>query len=218
MPMPSTLPMAARVARGLRRARRGFTLVELMVVVAVAAVILALAAPSFSEYIVTQRLRSIHAQLSTDMAFARSEAISQRRFVGVHFRFTPGPSGASCYTIFSRDNPRLNTRQCNCFEPIPANRCPNADTRELRTVLIPNSTKVFVRVPTGQHAILNFEPDSGGYVPGQDASSPADLLANGFKVTTDTLDSRALRISVIGTGRIQQCTPSGSVLGGETCP
>jgi len=42
------------------RRAAGLTLIELMVVVAIAVIILGLAAPSFSEYIVTQRLRSIH--------------------------------------------------------------------------------------------------------------------------------------------------------------
>ena len=57
--------------------RRGFTLVELLIVVAVVAIILVVAAPSFRDMILMQRLRSITAQLVTDLQFARNEAVSR---------------------------------------------------------------------------------------------------------------------------------------------
>ncbi|HRC39206.1 MAG TPA: prepilin-type N-terminal cleavage/methylation domain-containing protein, partial [Rubrivivax sp.] len=54
----------------MRRARwpqAAFTLVELMIAIAVVAVVLVLAAPSFRELIEMQRLRSVNAQLVTDL-------------------------------------------------------------------------------------------------------------------------------------------------------
>ena len=52
----------------------GFTLVELMIVVALVAILLALAAPSFRETIARNRLEGVAGELSTDFQYARSEA------------------------------------------------------------------------------------------------------------------------------------------------
>ena len=59
--------------------QRGFTLIELMVVVAVLGTLVMLVAPSFRDMILMQRLRGINAQVTTDMQFARSEAVSRGR-------------------------------------------------------------------------------------------------------------------------------------------
>lgn len=61
--------------------RRGFTLIEMMVTVAILAVMLALAAPSFSKMIKAQRVRTIGSDLYNDIVFARSEAIKRNAIV-----------------------------------------------------------------------------------------------------------------------------------------
>lgn len=208
----------------------GFSLIELMVVVAVAVIIIGLAAPSFSDYIVTQRVRSVHAQLVTDLQFARSEAATRGHFVAVQFqhRTGSGDEDGSCYIIFARNSPGANPRYCDCFAPA-GSRCTSSDTAEIRRVLIPNRLKVSVRVPddvaagfsTAGRAVLNFDPRSGAYVIGTGA--PVSLLeSQGFIVHTraatgDSADGRALRLTVNGPGRVSLCTPSGSPLGGEAC-
>jgi type IV fimbrial biogenesis protein FimT len=65
--------------RSLRRPG-GFTVIELMVVVAVLGVIAALAAPSFAGYIARTRLNGAANEAFSDLQYTRSEAIQ---------RFTP---------------------------------------------------------------------------------------------------------------------------------
>lgn len=213
------------------RRLRGLSLIELMVVVAVAVVIIGLAAPSFSDYIVTQRVRSVHAQLVTDLQFARSEAAARGHFVSVQFDHRPGDSESdgSCYIIFERRiDPDANPRYCNCFAAEGA-RCTDAETTELRRVLIPNRLQVSVRPPATVVSAfvapalpgVNFDPSTGAYKVGNGA--PPWLATTGFTVTTKAVpdgdsDRRALRVVVNGTGRAGLCAPSGSVLGGEPCP
>jgi prepilin-type N-terminal cleavage/methylation domain-containing protein len=222
---------ATRASSTWRRLARGLSLVELMVVVAVGALIIGLAAPSFSDYIVTQRVRSVHAQLVTDLQFARSEAAARGFHTSVQFdyRAGSGENDGSCYIIFERRlDPELNPRYCNCFANEGA-RCTSAETAEIRRVLIPNRLKVSVKVPDAIAAAfsspnlpgVNFDPRNGGYVVGTGA--PASLGTTGFIVTTRALtgregDERALRVTVNSTGRASLCTPSGSPLGGEPCP
>jgi type IV fimbrial biogenesis protein FimT len=54
---------------------RGFTLIELMITVAVVALLLALAMPSFDDYRRSQAMASRISALHQDLVFARSEAV-----------------------------------------------------------------------------------------------------------------------------------------------
>jgi type IV fimbrial biogenesis protein FimT len=56
---------------------RGFTLIELVVVVLILAILTALAAPSFAVLTRTQRIRAAAVDLFADLTMARSEAIKR---------------------------------------------------------------------------------------------------------------------------------------------
>jgi type IV fimbrial biogenesis protein FimT len=73
-----------RNAETLERGRcRGFTLVEMITVVAIVGVIAALSAPSFAELIRSQRIKGTTNDLLSTLAFARSEAIKRNGNVTV---------------------------------------------------------------------------------------------------------------------------------------
>lgn len=55
----------------------GFTLIELMVTVALLAVVLSLAAPSFQSLLETQRMRAAAFDLMADLTLARNEALKR---------------------------------------------------------------------------------------------------------------------------------------------
>jgi type IV fimbrial biogenesis protein FimT len=62
---------------------RGFTMLEMLVVLVLVAVLAALAAPSFTEQVARRRLEGVATDLSTDLQFARSQAVSNRADVTV---------------------------------------------------------------------------------------------------------------------------------------
>lgn len=70
----------------------GFSLIELMVTLAIAAILLTLAAPSFSQLINNNRIVSESGSLAQDLAVARSEAVTRATTVTV----CPSTSGAGC--------------------------------------------------------------------------------------------------------------------------
>ena len=79
---------------------RGFTLVELVVALAVAAVLVGLAVPSFRDLVAAQRRDAALGALAGDLRFARSEAIKRAARVGVCARAEAGATG--CGTDWSR--------------------------------------------------------------------------------------------------------------------
>ena len=84
--------MPRRLSHQATSARRGFTLVELMVVVAVMAILAAIAAPSMTGLINANRLSGQAGELSATMQLARSEAVRRNARVTV----CPSSDGSSC--------------------------------------------------------------------------------------------------------------------------
>ena len=64
-------------------ASRGFTLVEVVIVLFMAAVVAALAAPYLRSFIVQQNIRNASYELMSDLTYARSEAVKRNASVTV---------------------------------------------------------------------------------------------------------------------------------------
>jgi type IV fimbrial biogenesis protein FimT len=67
------------------RRARGFTLIELAVVVAVSVVLLMVVAPSFGAFFAAKRVEGLANEVGTDLQFARSEAVQKNRVVRMEF-------------------------------------------------------------------------------------------------------------------------------------
>ena len=198
--------------RQLRPGDQGFTLIELMIAVAVIAIILVIAAPSFRDMILMQRLRSINAQVVTDMQFARGEAVSRSTFVRVSFQ---EPSdGKSCYTIYTSPSPTNSAaQQCNCLLGVGAS-CP-AGSLEIRTVQVSADLSVTVSVPPLQVFDFAFDPATGGIysIPADELSEPLDR----FVVRTYIDDARELNTVINRAGRPIVCRPGTSSMTETNC-
>lgn len=76
---------------------RGFTLIELMVTIAVLAVVISLAAPSFSNMLQENRLSALANELQGTLQLARSEAVKLRSDVVVcRSNSAPDPDDLDC--------------------------------------------------------------------------------------------------------------------------
>ncbi len=106
--------------------KRGFTLIELVVVIAIVGIMAAIAIPYFSKMIADQRLRSAAQTLVSDLTYMRSEAITQG--VGQYLYFQPTTTNAAgaatnswCYVLTNPIIPNPTNSYCDTLVRRAAN-------------------------------------------------------------------------------------------------
>jgi type IV fimbrial biogenesis protein FimT len=171
--------------------QRGVTLIETMIVVAVSAVVLGTAAPSFRQMSARHQVEGPAIELASDLLFARSEAISRNESVRVSFQ---NPAAGACYVLHTGD-----AGDCVCSGTGPA-ACSNG-AREIKTVLLPASRPVSVQ---SNVATMLFHPVRGTTTP---AGTVKVLGANGY----------AIHHVVNIMGRVRSCAPAANMPGYKPC-
>lgn len=173
------------------RNSRGFTLVELMITIAIGAILVSLAAPSFRSYLVKKKVEGTLAELANDIQFARSEAVTRNTPVRMTL-------GANCYSV----HPSSAT--------VTASSCTVTAGADIRTVRVQDSASVTL---AGNGGLAWIEFDN---VRGTATFSPA--ATEGAIDVTATGGSPAvnLRARITEFGRVQVCSPN-SLAGYSSC-
>lgn len=94
----------------MRQLYKGFTLIELLLVLALIAIVVTLAVPSFSKLIERNELRQSAEAVKADLQLARRQAIKQSQ--NVTFDTNTGNDGNWCYGF--------DTTTCDCTQVDPA--------------------------------------------------------------------------------------------------
>jgi prepilin-type N-terminal cleavage/methylation domain-containing protein len=197
------------------RRERGVTLTELMITVAIAALILTFAVPSFIEQIERQRLKSVHDELVAAMQLTRMETLSRNApgFV------KPGSNDSQTCYLFALDSSFTKTPPlgCDCGRPDNEAVCQDAEARLLGVVRVPRSTGVTISL---------YKDDAPDFVYFNRASGSLEVLTNDRTQTKPTeygfriKGSRGAEILMMMgiAGRPSSCQVGGSNLGLKQCP
>jgi type IV fimbrial biogenesis protein FimT len=149
---------------------RGFTLVELLVVLAITAILVAIAAPSFTEQFARRRIEGVATELNTDLQFARTQAVAN----------------AGAVRLMTLSTTQYVVR--------------NAANVDLKTVNLPAG------ITATNTVTVSFEPLRGMATV---TNGPIDLAS--------TRTAAQMRLDVNTMGRVNLCTPSGSLKGYTSC-
>jgi len=178
-----------------RLVSHGFTMIELMVTIVVAAILVALAVPSFRTYTAKKKVEGALAELATDLQFARSEAVSRNTNVRV-------TTNSNCYAV------HLASAAAN------ASCVVTPTSASLRTVTLEDTQSVQL-APEGLLTFIEFDRVRGEASFGGLPSTDNEAAIN---VTTTAAVSSAfnLRARVSKFGRVQVCTTN-AMAGYSSC-
>ncbi len=165
---------------------QGFSLIELMIVVAVIAVLTVLAIPSFGEWLQNSRTRSVAESMQNGIRFAAGEAARMNRIT----TFTPSATGGWTVTYVKTDS--------------------DSGSNTLQTATDPNIANVTVAPTTAISFNSLGRAGTGGSYSSATGSTAFTLAAADPAViylVTNSRGTRKLRIYVSPGGKVRQCDP-----------
>lgn len=102
-----------------RAGQQGFTMTELLIVVAIVGILASLAAPSFSQFIKSQKIKSMGTDLNASLSLARSEAVKRNKNVTLSPDVVTG-SWQNGWQIADPDNAGSNIQVHSAFAGLTA--------------------------------------------------------------------------------------------------
>ncbi|GGK10985.1 GspH/FimT family pseudopilin [Luteimonas terricola] len=189
----SVVGLARDAAVPRRRPVRGFTLIELLVTVALLAILVALAAPSFANLINSNRLAGAANDIVAALQVARMEAIRRGQSVVI----CPSTDGASCAGA--------EWSRMIVFSDRNGNQAVNApqDVVLRDITLAAAGMQVVPSASVGGSGWIRFSPDGLAWV-GANRSGAIGVCSNRLPDASNTRDVR------IATSRVSVSTRNGT--------
>jgi type IV fimbrial biogenesis protein FimT len=190
--------VAGEEGRPMLNPRRGFSLVELMVVVALLAILLALAMPGFSRWIANAQVRNANESLQNGLRLAQAEAQRRYRRV-VFFRTTASTCSTGTTAVATGTNWVVKTIAANVDDPVEVILCGQM-TSSPASLEVAGSTAICFSAAGRVTAVAN--PDIGGASCTVDASGLTSLTVNG---SSTSASDRRFRVDVHLAGNVRTC-------------
>ena len=171
----------------------GLSLVEILVTLAVLAVAVGAALPSFSAMAENRHLQGTAAQFEADVAYARDAA--ELRSQTIRLSFLADAEDARCWLVHVGE-----PENCRCDADSGAAAC-DAPSRLLRAHVLAADTPLRL---SSNAPSLRF-------------SAPRHTVTPSASLTITARSGRAVKEIVSVVGRVRGCSPAGAVPGFATC-
>ncbi len=179
---------------------RGFTIIELMVVIVVLAVLLAVGLPSYSIWMQNLRIRSAAESVQTGLQVARATAIA--RNTQAMLVFAPASLSYFVYTVPNPGTPPTNYQDPDADVPS------NVDMIRRHNQADDSANANVTMTPAGMY-MVTFGP-LGQILPNPDASATLTQIDIASAASTDPA-IRPLRIVINPGGSTRTCDPAVAV-------
>lgn len=180
------------------RRPRGFTIVELMVTIALLALLLGLAMPSFTTWVRNAQVRTVSDALQNGLRLAQAEAVRRHRQV-VFFR----TNESTCTNATAADDDgafwAVRTVPLVVGDAVETVQCGQLGDVASGAAIAGATALCF---NSGGRQVTNADPDIGGAACALDASGTSS-----FDVTSTNAD-RPLRVLVTLGGSVRLCDPA----------
>lgn len=199
---------------GRSRASQGFTMIELMVVMAVIGIMMKAAMPMFSNWIGNQRLRTAAESVYAGLQVARQEAVRRNALVMFQATDSTSTSWSVCPVI-------PGTAVCDTTQPAVQTRDGNDESGAIRmgasaslAMTNPGAAASALAPGVGFPAAVVFDPM------GRTVTSPAITSTRRFDFRHTALgpNERRLVVMVSAAGNPRMCDPQVAVGNPRACP
>lgn len=163
----------------MKRTERGVSLIEMMIGIVIMGILIAMAAPSFQDWIMNSRVRTAAESVKNGLQLARSDGV--RRNLPVRWRLDNTSGGD--WSVFERDTP--------------------ANTIQTRT----SNEGTTSAVVTSSQATIDFN-GTGQVTPTPAAPIIIDVTNSTGTCQSAGGEVRCLRILVSNGGQIRMCDPA----------
>ncbi len=178
------------------RRMTGFSLIELMIGIAVMAIVVSLSMPSYSTWIQNTKIRTASESIQNGIQIARAEAVKRNTPVQFDLR-----GASSAWTV--------------CTEPAAPGPCPNPDnatTIQSRDVSEGSSTDIAVVTSDAAPFVFN---NLGRMTSPAPAAGLVSIDVDNAALSTT--DSRDLRITINPGGSTRMCDPNLPITDARAC-
>ena len=193
-----------------RTGSKGFTLLELMIVMAIIAIGVALAVPTYQDTMQKRRVTSAAESIAAFLALAQGEAIKRNETVAITVRRTNDTTWCAGAKIKASSNDHCDCRKDDVAEASDLDHCDfdpdgEAGTQQLiNQVGFKGFTVITKEASADEDDIwLYFDPVRGIKVDNDDAANP-DV----HDITLKSSNGKySLNVEMSVTGRIRVCNP-----------
>lgn len=204
----------------MTNSRRGFSLIELLITVAIAGILLALGASSFRVWISNMRIRTVAESIQNGLQLARGEAV--RRNALIRFQLV-NSIDSSC--ALSAVNAAITSSWVVSFSD-PSSACDAAVLNDAFPVtdLVNNPAPQIIQVRPGAESSQNVDVNAAqtlftfnglGRLATNPVANPVGINVQPKPATgscrTDGGEVRCLRVTVTVGGQIRLCDPQLSI-------